>query len=138
MCYFGLVCQLKSKTPFDKCDTCNSYQKNQQKEPLVPQDPPKRPWSHVAVHLLNFNNKKRFIIIDYWPDYLELNPQPTTNASTVIASLKSGLHAMAYRTCFIVTMVRSFHQDSSKNLHQIGNLTTSRHHPITPIVKWED
>lgn len=42
------------------------------------------------------------------------------------------LHAMAYRTRFTVTMGRSFRHESSKNLHQIGNLTTKRHHPITP------
>ena len=44
------------KDSIGKCDTCNSYQKNQQKEPLIPHNPPKRPWSHVAVDLFTFNN----------------------------------------------------------------------------------
>ena len=73
------------KDSIGKCNTCNSYLKNQQKEPLIPHDPPKQPWSHVAVDLFTFNNKEWLIIVDY---YFELNPLPATNASTVITSLK--------------------------------------------------
>ena len=52
----GMSAEIKDS--IGKCDTCNSYQKNQQKEPLIPHDPPKRPWSHVAVDLFTFNNKE--------------------------------------------------------------------------------
>ena len=72
-----------------KCDTCNTYQANQQKEPLIPHDPPKRPWSHVATDLFNFDNKDWFIVVDHWSDYFELNQLPDTHASSVIKSLKN-------------------------------------------------
>ena len=78
----GMSAEIKDS--IGKCDTCNSYQENQQKEPLIPHDPPKRPWSHVAVDLFTFNNKEWLIIVDSWSDYFELNPLPATNASTVI------------------------------------------------------
>ena len=32
---------------------------------LIPHDPPKRPWSHVAANLFTFNNKEWLIIVDY-------------------------------------------------------------------------
>ena len=83
----GMSAEIKDS--IGKCDTCNSYQNNQQKEPLIPHDPPKRPWSHVAVDLFTFNNKEWLIIVDYWSDYFELNSLPATNASTVITSLKN-------------------------------------------------
>ena len=96
----GMSAEIKDS--IDKCDTCNSYQNNQQKEPLIPHDPPKRLWSHVAVDLFAFNNKEWLIIVDYWSDYFELNPLPATNASTVITSLKNqfahhGIPDMLYR-----------------------------------------
>ena len=72
-----------------KCDTCNTYQANQQKEPLIPHDPPKRPWSHVATDLFSFDNKDWFIVVDYWSDYFELNQLPDTHASAVIKALKN-------------------------------------------------
>ena len=72
-----------------KCETCNTYQTNQQKEPLIPHDPPKRPWSHVATDLFSFDNKEWFIIVDHWSDYFELNQLSSTNSSSVIKSLKN-------------------------------------------------
>ena len=124
----GMSAEIKDS--IGKCDTCNSYQNNQPKEPLIPHDPPKRPWSHVAVDLFTFNNKEWLIIVDYWSDYFELNPLPPMRALSSPPS-RISLHAMAYRTHFTVTMGRSFRHQSSKNLQQIGNLTTKRHHPIT-------
>lgn len=77
------------KDPISKCDTCNTYQTNQQKEPVIPHNPPKRSWSHVATDLFTLNKKEWFIIVDYWSDYFELNQLPDTQASTVIKSLKN-------------------------------------------------
>ena len=72
-----------------KCETCNTYQTNQQKEALIPHDPPKRPWSHIATDLFSFDNKEWFIIVDYWSDYFELNQLSSTNSSSLIKSLKN-------------------------------------------------
>ena len=64
-------------------------QTNQQKESLIPHDPPKRPWSHVATDLFSFDNKEWFIIVDHWSDYFELNQVSSTNSSSVIKTLKN-------------------------------------------------
>ena len=68
------------KDSISNCDPCNTYQKNQQKEPLIPHDPPKRAWSHVATDLLTFDEKEWSIIVDYWSDYLELNQLPDSQS----------------------------------------------------------
>ena len=83
----GMIAKIKDCVA--KCDSCNTYQANQQKEPLIPHDPPKRPWSHVATDLFNFDNKDWFIVVDHWSDYFELNQLPDTHASSVIKSLKN-------------------------------------------------
>ena len=114
------------KDSISKCDTCNTYQTNQQKEPLIPHDPPKRPWSHVATDLFTFDKKEWFIIVDYWSDYFELNQLPDTQASTFISPSRTSLLAMAYRIHFTVTTGHSSHVESSRNLQQPGSLITRR------------
>ena len=52
-----------------KCETCNAYLTGQQKEPLIPHDPHKRAWSHVARDLFSFDNNEWIIIVDHWSDY---------------------------------------------------------------------
>ena len=52
-----------------KCETCNAYLTDQQKEPLIPHDPHKRAWSHVARDLFSFDNNEWIIIVDHWSDY---------------------------------------------------------------------
>ena len=52
----GMSAEIKDS--IGKCDTGNSCQKSQQKEPLIPHDPPTRPWSHAALDLFAFNNKE--------------------------------------------------------------------------------
>ena len=60
-------------------DTCNTCQTNQRKEPLIAHDdPPKRPWSHVATDLFTFDEKEWLTIVDYWSDYFVLNQLPDT------------------------------------------------------------
>ena len=72
-----------------KCEICNIYQTNQQKEPLIIHDPPKRPWSHMATDLFSFDNKEWFFIVYHWSDYFELNQISSTNSSSLIKSLKN-------------------------------------------------
>lgn len=103
-CLFWPGISAEIKDSIGDCDTCNSYQKNQQKEPLIPHDPPKHPWSHVAADLFTFNNKEWFV--DYWSDYFELNQLPMQALSSPPSRVS--LHVMAYWTCFIVTIGCSF------------------------------
>ena len=83
----GMTAEIKDCV--SKCETCNTYQTNQQKEALIPHDPPKCPWSRVAPDLFSFDNKEWFIIVDHWPDYFELNQLSSTNSSSLIKSLKN-------------------------------------------------
>lgn len=77
------------KDSIDKCDTCNTYQTNQQREPLIPHDSPQHLWSHVTTDLLSFHIQDWIIIVDCWTDYFELHHLPNTTSSTIIKSLKN-------------------------------------------------
>ena len=126
----GMSAEIKDS--IGKCNKCNSYQKNQQKEPLIPHDPPKRPWSHVAVDLFTINNKEWLIIVDYWSDYFELDPQPATNASTVITALESqfarhGIPDTFYRDNRSQFSSREFQEFASD--WQFDHQTSSPHYP---------
>ena len=134
----GMSAEIKDS--IGKCDTCNNYQKNQQKnqqkEPLIPHDPPKRPWSHVAADLFTFNNKEWLIIVDYWPDYLERNPLPATNASTVITSLKGqfarhGIPDTLYSDNGPQFSSREFQEFASD--WQFDHQTSSPHYPQSNV-----
>lgn len=72
-----------------KCDICNSYQKNQQKEFFIFYDFFKCFWLYVVVDFFIFNNKEWFIIVDYWLDYFELNLLFVINVSIVIIFFKN-------------------------------------------------
>lgn len=95
-CLFWPGISAEIKDSIGDCDTCNSYQKNQQKEPLIPHDPPKHPWSHVAADLFTFNNKEWFV--DYWSDYFELNQLPMQALSSPPSSqfARHGILDMLY------------------------------------------
>ena len=83
----GMSAEIKDSIA--SCDTCNTYQRKQQKEPLHSHDPPKRPWSKVAADLFDFDKKDWIIIVDYWSDYFEFNQLSKITSSSVIKVFKS-------------------------------------------------
>ena len=56
-----------------KCEVCCTYQRNQQKEPLISHEIPHRPWEKVACYILHFDEK----------DYLCTTTSPATSRLTV-------------------------------------------------------
>ena len=125
----GMTVEIKDCV--SKCETCNTYQTNQQKESLIPHDPPKRPWSHVATDLFSFDNKEWFLIVDHWSDYFELNQVSSTNSSSVIKTLKNQFARHGIPDTLYSDNGPQFLPENSKNLHPLGILTTKRpHHTI--------
>ena len=70
------------------CSTCNSVQRRQQKETLIPHQVPRIPWSKVGMDLFSLNKSTYLIMVDYYSDYCELEELRDYTASTVIDCCK--------------------------------------------------
>ena len=55
-----------------KCEVCQSYQKQQQKETMIPSDIPIYPFQIVASNLFNWKNQDFAIVVDYYSKYWEI------------------------------------------------------------------
>lgn len=119
--YFGLVFQLKSRIPLAFAIHATATRRTSRKS-LIPHDPPKHPWSHVAADL--------FLVRLLWAE-------STTNASTVITSFKS-----QFARHGILDMLYSDNglQFSSRVPRICIRLAIWRLNVITPLppVKWKD
>ena len=56
---------------------------------MLPHSVPDRPWSKVAVDLLQLQNQVYLLTVDYYSGFFEVNRMQSTRASTVIQALKS-------------------------------------------------
>ncbi|KAK3916276.1 hypothetical protein KUF71_006144 [Frankliniella fusca] len=54
------------------CKTCAKYQPNKKKEPMERRVIPTRPWSHLAMDIMNFNNVDFLIVVDVYSKWLEI------------------------------------------------------------------
>ena len=84
-----------------KCASCQNHRNNQQKEPLMPRDVPKRAWAQVGVDLFDCIGHKWLICVDYFSDYFEMEKLPSTNGSAVIRQLKKWFSAHGIPLCVV-------------------------------------
>ena len=72
------------------CRACQENQPRQRKEPLMPIDPPSRPWQNVGTDLFYYKEKTYFIICDYYSKFpfIYLMPNPVTSRA-IIERLKT-------------------------------------------------
>lgn len=72
------------------CDTCQTHATRQQKESLMPHDPPKRPWEKVGVDLFTFSGRDYIIQVDYLTNYWEVDfLNGDTRTATVVNKMKA-------------------------------------------------
>ena len=72
-----------------KCSTCNSYQSEQAKEPMISHQIPTRPWEKVGMDLLELNNRDFLITGDYYSNYFEVDRLTSKTAKEVINKTKA-------------------------------------------------
>ena len=72
-----------------QCETCQTFQSNQQKEPMICQPIPELPWQFVGTDLCEFEGKQYLVLVDYYSDFFELDHLQDKTAKEVIAKLKS-------------------------------------------------
>ncbi|GBM44476.1 Retrovirus-related Pol polyprotein from transposon 17.6 [Araneus ventricosus] len=99
----GIVsCKIKAKEYFywpginndidnfiSKCDLCQEYQRNNNKECLINPPIPDRPWEKVGCDFFELRGKHYLLIIDYFSKYVALQQMNSTNAFSVINCMKS-------------------------------------------------
>lgn len=83
----GMNAQVKDY--ISKCDICNTFRDEQQKEPLVPHDIPTRAWCTVSVDLFEFDNKHFIVVSDHYSNYFEYDRVTPISTAAVIKCLKS-------------------------------------------------
>ena len=72
-----------------KCETCNTFQSAQQKEPLICHETPRHPWEKIGCDIFTFNDKDYLCTVDYFSDYFEIEKlHKSKTGTTVIGKLK--------------------------------------------------
>ena len=71
-----------------KCKVCQTYQKQQQKEPMIPSDYPIYPFRIMASDLFNGNNQDFVIAVDYYSKYWEIERLYDTKSITIVKKMK--------------------------------------------------
>lgn len=72
-----------------KCATCNTFQREQTKEPLLPHSVPHRPWEKVAADIFQLFGRDYLLLVDYYSKYPEVYLLPNKTAESVVTALKS-------------------------------------------------
>ena len=78
----GMNSQLKQFIA--SCDVCNSFQRNNQKEPLMSHHIPNRPWSKVGCDIFEWNKEHYLVFVDYYSDWIEFDHMRNQTAAETI------------------------------------------------------
>ena len=71
-----------------KCEVCNTFQPQQQKEPLISHEIPHRPWEKMASDIFTFDSKDYLCTVDYYSNYFELDHLYDKTAPEGVKKLK--------------------------------------------------
>ena len=85
----GMSTEIKQRVK--ACEICRTFELSQQKETLMPQEVPSRPWEKVGTDLFKFKNKSYLIMVDYYSNFWEVDKLPDSKARMVISKLKESL-----------------------------------------------
>ncbi|CAG2186134.1 unnamed protein product [Mytilus edulis] len=77
------------KDYIQRCETCRTFERKQQKETLISHEIPSRPWSKVGIDLMTFRSKNYLVTVDYYSNYWEVDYLEDTLALTVIRKLRA-------------------------------------------------
>lgn len=71
-----------------QCQTCAKLTVAH-KEPMVVSQPPDYPWQRVGSNLFELNGQKYVLLVDYFPQYLEVTKLSGTSSAAIIQVLKT-------------------------------------------------
>ena len=71
-----------------QCSTCLKHQRSNQREPLIPQEVPERPWATVAADIFYYKGRDYLLVVDYYSKYPEVARLTSKNSEAVILAMK--------------------------------------------------
>ncbi|XP_062588694.1 uncharacterized protein K02A2.6-like [Saccostrea cucullata] len=71
------------------CPSCGEYQKQQNREPLMPTPTPDLPYTHVGTDVFEFRGKKYLILVDYYSKYIDAVELRSETTTAIIEALKT-------------------------------------------------
>ena len=66
------------------CEVCNAFQTKHQKETLLSNEIPNRPWSKVASDIFEWNKEHYLVLVDYYSDWIEFDLMKNQTAAEII------------------------------------------------------
>ena len=71
------------------CETCQKYQRNQQKEPMISTEVPELPYQFISTDLFEFDGKHYLVTVDNYSDFFEVDYLHDQTSKEVIHKLKA-------------------------------------------------
>ena len=68
--------------------TCQKHQRSNQREPLIPQQVPERPWATVAADIFYYKGRDYLLVVDCYSKYPEVARLTSRNSEAVILAMK--------------------------------------------------
>jgi hypothetical protein len=72
-----------------ECATCQRYQRQQAREPMIPHEIPKARYQKVGLDIMSFKGKDFLVAVDYYSKFPELVQLADKTAGSVVTSCKS-------------------------------------------------
>ena len=82
----GMSTQIEDKVA--KCYTCSQHQRQQAKEPMIPHDPPNRPWAKIGTDLFEMNSHHYLCTVDYYSKWVEVDQLENQSSKATVNALK--------------------------------------------------
>ena len=71
-----------------RCETCQLAQPQQQRQPLMSYPIPTHPWQLVASDCFEINGRHYVVLVDIYPDFIELSQLPDLSSNALIKAIK--------------------------------------------------
>ena len=113
------------------CDTCNKYQAEQPKLPLMQPDLPTRPWEKLRTDIFEFKGLKYLMIVDYYSRFPVIRLLSDISAETICNHFTSVLAEYVYLQSSLLILVLNTSVKSSKIIVlRVESQLHSGHHTI--------
>lgn len=120
------------ETFVNKCKICQQLQRNNQKEVLLDQNLPSRPWQKVACDFYYLRGQQYILIIDYFSKFVELKHMKSNTAQTVINVLKPIFARHGIPEEFVSDGGPPFNSEKVQNFFKDWNITHFITSPYNP------
>ena len=67
--------------------TCQKHQQSNQREPLIPQQVPERPWATVAAEIFYYKGRDYLLVVDYYSNYPKVARLTSKSSEAVILAM---------------------------------------------------